>query len=466
MASTDAHPSRRWRATSHLVVGHPSEPLVSMQPGELGWALPSVTVEGRQAPFDAEHGDVAHVREDARRELDVDATVLRCLYAGTDRPALTVDGVYSVEVHRGGWSMPDGARWVGRAELERLELEHPVHRDPLAAHLSEAESGALSELRPPWSRPGWYAEVVEWISRQLSALGREPTGEIGQRKLWEISCVLQVPTDLGTLYFKAACRSPLFADEPSVTHALAELFPGDVPQPLAVESDRQWMLLKDFGNDLLVRSSDIGRWEGAVRSFAQMQSDAAPHVERLLSSGCLDRRLDVMSTQIDGLVEDPRALSHLNSGEATRIRALVPELKAMCARLAQFAVPQTLVHGDLNSGNVALKGRGCVFFDWTDACVAHPFLDLITLLIEHPGDGETLPNVPAARERLVQAYLNGWSAYEPWDRLREAWALAEPLGWLHQAITYQHLLSTLESAPHSWGPAAFLRGVLKTMPTA
>ena len=466
MASTDAHPRRGWRATSHLVVSHPSEPLVTMQPGERGWALPSVSVEGRQAPFEAEHGDVAHVREDARGELDVDATVLRCLYAHTDRFALTVDAVYAVEVHGGAWRMPDGARWVGRAELERLELEQPEHRGPLAAHLSEAESGALPELRPPWSRPGWHAEATEWISRQVSALGREPAGEIRQLKLWGISCVLQVSTDRGTLYFKAACRSPLFADEPSVTRALAELFPSNVPHPLAVESDRQWMLLEDFGNDLLAGSSDIGAWEGAVRSFARMQADAAPQVERLLSSGCIDRRLAVIDAQIDGLVGDPRVLSDLSADEAVRICALAPELKAMCARLAEFAVPQTLVHGDLNSGNVALGDRGCVFFDWTDACVAHPFLDLILLLISDSGPGEQLPHVPDARERLIQAYLGGWSAFEPNDRLQQAWALAEPLGWLHQAISYQHLRRTLENTPHSWSPAGFLRGMLKTMPGA
>ena len=109
---------------------------------------------------------------------------------------------------------------------------------------------------------------------------------------------------------------------------------------------------------------------------------------------------------------------------------------------------------------MALRDRDSVFFDWTDACVAHPFFDLVTLLMEW------LPEVPEARERVITAYLNGWSAYEPMDRLQKAWALAEPLGWLHQAITYQHLLRTLESAPHSWSPAGFLRGMLKTMPGA
>ena len=360
--------------------------------------------------------------KDARKELNLDATVVSCLYARTDRPALTVDALYAVEVHGGAWRMPEGGRWVGHMELDDLELEQPEHRGPLAIHLAEAEAGALPKLRPPWSRPGWHAEATEWIKGQLSALGREPAGEVRQLKLWGISCVLQVPTDRGTLYFKSACRSPLFSDEPSVTRALAELFPSGAPLPLAVESNRQWMLLEDFGDDLLVRSSDIEAWEGAVKSFARMQVDAAPHVERLLSLGSVDRRPAAMSAQIDALVGEPRVLSELSTDEAVRMGELAPKLKAMCARLAEFAVPQTLVHGDLNSGNVALGDRGCVFFDWTDACVAHPFLDLITLLISDSGPGEQLPHVPDARERLIEAYLREWTAYEPMDRLQRAWA--------------------------------------------
>ncbi len=197
-----------------------------------------------------------------------------------------------------------------------------------------------------------------------------------------------------------------------------------------------------------------------------MQVGAAPNIERLLASGCIDRRLAVMSAQIDGLVRDPRVRSDLNPEEAVRMGELAPELKAMCARLVEFAVPESLVHGDLNSGNVALRGRGCLFFDWTDACIAHPFLDLITLLISDSGPDEQLPHVPGARKRLIEAYLGEWSALEPTDRLQQAWALAEPLGWLFQAISYQYLLPTLEVAPHSWSPAGFLRGMLKAMPAA
>ncbi len=432
-----------------------------MRPTAAGWALPVLSLDGRQEP-----PHVAHVGEGACRELGIDASVLDCLHARTSDSALTVDAVYSLEVSSSLLSPPDGWSWVGREELERLAMTFPEHRAPLVQHLEEAESGDVPERRPPWSRPGWHAEAVDWISSQVEILGYRRTGDIRQRKIWGLSAILEVPTDQGTLFFKEACRSPLFADEPAVTSTLAGLFPGMVPSPLAVEPQRRWMLLSDFGDDLLVRSSDIRVWEGVVESFARIQMDSVAHLDRLLSSGCLDRRLDVLPAQIDALLQDADALSDLDAGEIARVQALAPHLKAMCARLGKLAVPQTLMHGDLNTGNVALVDGRCVFFDWTDACIAHPFFDLVTLLIENPDQGERLPDVPSARERLIDAYLGEWSAYAPMDRLHKAWALAEPLGWLHQAISYQYLLRSLEPTWHWWSPAGFLRGMLGALPDA
>ena len=418
-----------------------------MRPTDAGWALPVLSLDGRHEP-----SLVAHVREGARRELGIDATVLDCLYARTCESSLTVDAVYSLEVCRSLLDLPDGWSWVGLEELDRLAMSFPEHRALLVQYLEEAESGDLPERRPRWSRPGWHAEAVDWISSQVEILGYRRIGDIRQRKVWGLSAILEVPTDQGTLFFKEACRSPLFADEPAVISALAGLFPGMVPLPLAVESQRRWMLLSDFGDDLLRGNSDIRVWEGVAGCFARLQMDSAAHLDRLLSSGCL--------------LEDADALSDLDAGEAARVRALAPELKAMCARLGELAVPQTLVHGDLNAGKVALADGRCVFFDWTDACIAHPFFDLVTLLIENPDHGERLPDVPSARERLIEAYLGEWSAYAPMDSLQEAWALAQPLGWLHQAISYQYLLRTLEATWQWWSPAGFLRGMLRTLPGA
>jgi aminoglycoside phosphotransferase (APT) family kinase protein len=97
------------------------------------------------------------------------------------------------------------------------------------------------------------------------------------------------------------------------------------------------------------------------------------------------------------------------------------------------------VHGDLRLFNVAGGPGGYLFFDWTDACVAHPFVDTLTLLVDEDKELDD-----AVRDRLRDAYLSEWTAFEPAERLQRAWRLAAPLGALHHAISYRSVVGGLE----------------------
>src|SRR5690606_14044007 len=143
------------------------------------------------------------------------------------------------------------------------------------------------------------------------------------------------------------------------------------------------------------------------------------------------RRLEILASQIDPLLADEAVIAQLTTDEIVRLRALAPRLKAMCAELAAYAVPASLNHGDLHSGNIT--GETLRFFDWTDACIGHPFLELCTVM------AEVDDAVPDGRERVLDAYLNQWHAFEPPERLRQMSRLANPLGPLHQAVSYQHI---------------------------
>jgi len=53
------------------------------------------------------------------------------------------------------------------------------------------------------------------------------------------------------------------------------------------------------------------------------------------------------------------------------------------------------------------------------------------------------------------------------ERLREMWRLAEPLGALHQVVSYQHIVAALEptSRPEmAGGVVDWLRRLIKAMP--
>jgi Ser/Thr protein kinase RdoA (MazF antagonist) len=211
-----------------------------------------------------------------------------------------------------------------------------------------------------------------------------------------------------------------------------------VPLAVTVDGERSWMLLCDFGGRRL-RDAEAAQWDQALHAFAQMQRDLAGRVDELVALGCVDRRLGVLAAQARELPDDPEVQAVLDAAEVERLRAQVPRLQAMCAELAGYGVPASLVHGDLHASNVAVRDGACVFFDWTDACVAHPFFDLVTLL-----DARVIEERPGEGARLLDVYLREWLDDEPLARLHAVWKLAEPLGTLHQVVSYRNIVASLE----------------------
>jgi len=329
------------------------------------------------------------------------------------------------------------------------------------------ERGPGGDPGQPWAARGWFAEAERWLRSTMAGLGRPVTGTVRQAQVWRLSCVLRAPTGDGDVWFKASTTSPLFVNEGVVMGALAGLFPGRVPAPLAVEPERGWMVLDDFGQEV-GWEAPLEVVEEVARAYAGMQVEAAGHVDRLLAAGCLDRRLDRLAAQarawlpaVEATADLPGidAATWLSGDEAAGLRAAVPRLQARCAELAGYAVPPSLVHGDLHLSNVARGPAGYLFFDWTDACVAHPFLDLATI---RRGTAFTDATDEAElRERLRDAYLPAWASFEPPGRLARAFELAAPLGALHQAVSYRSLATRPPMDPHmAQSTAWWLRRVL------
>ena len=110
-----------------------------------------------------------------------------------------------------------------------------------------------------------------------------------------------------------------------------------------------------------------------------------------------------------------------------------------CRRLEEIGPGPTLVHGDFHPWNVAFGAGTTRVFDWTDAAVSHPFVDLATYVFR--------TDDLAVRRRLVDAYVDAWStagsATGPAESLREAAALSLVVGALYQLQTYRALLPSL-----------------------
>lgn len=85
------------------------------------------------------------------------------------------------------------------------------------------------------------------------------------------------------------------------------------------------------------------------------------------------------------------------------------------------------------------------------------FFDLTPLLNMDDSERDT-----AIRE----AYLAEWKAYEPIERLREAYAIGMIVGALHQAVSYQGIFNGIEAdqqAEWAEGVPFYARRVMKLM---
>ena len=296
-------------------------------------------------------------------------------------------------------------------------------------------------LRIPWARPGWFAEAAAWIRERLDDHRLEP-GPLVQQRTWSISTVLSAHTASGFVFFKAVGHA--FPAEPTVTSALGRRHRESVPSLLALDEERGWMLMHDFAGEGLSDQTDPDTLARALRVYADIQCSWIEGSKELLSFGCPDRTLDVLQAQIDPLLGDhdlllPHSPRGVPPEQLEAVPALAAKLHADCERLREYPLPATLEHGDLHTDNIRARDGRFVFFDWSDACVSHPFFSLVPFFefLEEP-------LAPGPRGRLRDAYLEAWRAVGPRDGLEEAFDLAQFVGLFHQAVSYHRITENTE----------------------
>jgi hypothetical protein len=419
-----------WRSHLFAALRHPHEHRVLVLRSDRAWRLPHVFRRGR-----AGFANGRTLVEAFERRLQTRPWLLRQIHFIDDEVAEQREVVYELELLDREWAVPAHGRWISRGDLDLLPLADEGHREALCDYLDALERGDTPPARAAWARRGWLSDVSGWIEREVARLGHVVTG-IEQIKQWSISSVLLVRTDGPDVYFKVSAPLPLFVEEGPVTAMLSSRFPGYVPAPLAVEPEQGWMLLPELG-ELIGWTAPLEFRRAMFERFATLQRRSADQADELIAAGCLDRRLDVLERQLEPLVTDPAAVARLRSEEVDELRRQLPVFQEACRRLADAGLPPTLVHGDLHGDNVARHDGELVYFDWTDACVAHPFIDLHSLQWEKD---ET------SRAVLLAAYLDAWDGVATPERLLEAASLAEVVIPLHHAVSYQHIVGGIEPA--------------------
>ena len=299
-----------------------------------------------------------------------------------------------------------------------------------------------------WHEADWRKQASDWIYTEAERQSIRITGEIEQPHTYAWSTLLHIPTDQGTLFFKATAHETIY--EAALTQALAHWFPDCMPEFVSVDVARGWMLMRDGGEQL--RASirpiqDITPWKPVIGRYAEVQVGLAQHVTEMLSLRVPDQRLSVLPALFTQLLADESSLmidqeKGLTSAEFQQVKAKAARFEQICADLAAFGIPESLNHGDFHDGNVLIKDGRITFFDWGDATVTHPFVSLRTFFVSIEvalklDDYAFTPEMAG----LLNLYLKPFEQFASKEDLLEAYEISKPvasvvkvLAW-HQAIT-------------------------------
>ena len=267
------------------------------------------------------------------------------------------------------------------------------------------------------------AAAEDWIRGHVTPVAAI---ELVHARPW--ATVLRVRMANGQAYFKACQAAQAF--EARLTHELFQRWPDRVAKVLAVDVQRNWLLLGDAGTPLRLLNNSPEVWLRALPLYAELQRKEASFTAYHLSYGVPDQRITEWVARYARFVADDLPLTH---AETRCLAAFAPEFERLSHELSTYGIPQTVQHDDLHFNNLFVDGNGLRILDWGDASISHPFVSLVVTFrfLEEvnglrPGD--------AWFDRLRDAYL------EPWPReWRGAFGLALRLGafvhcfgWLRQ----------------------------------
>jgi aminoglycoside/choline kinase family phosphotransferase len=404
--------------SQHLVIPDRSGTHVLLLKDGSGWRLPSVT--------DSDWMLVGRAQSWVRDRLGLAIVVLRCVLVEEHDTGEVSGDAYLFTENLNDQKPLDGS-WLDQEATDALMDER--ERRAIRQWFTERREGTPRALQP-WEYSGWFATAADWIETTLPE-----TASVDQYTTWSVSSLHRVETAVGRYYFKAA--PTMFRYEAVVTEMLAQHFPDTIPRPIAIDGERGWMLTADFGDEL-VATMEAPYWVGSLDALASLQRKSVASVESLLASGCHDRRPRMLQSQVEELASE--GSQWLPNALAQRLRAGLSRFQDLCEEVASAPIPNTLVHGDFHADNIAISGGRYLIFDWTDACIAHPFVDVATFLRY----SERTSTDRATRERWRDHYLRGWEELASYDVTSRLFERVGPLAAMHQAITYLWLLDSLD----------------------
>lgn len=302
-----------------------------------------------------------------------------------------------------------------QSEAEFLAFEQCMHQ------LEGFERAPSS----PFARRGWLTTLRDWIANVIQPLGLEVTGPLRQYNAGPAFNLIRFETTGPAVWFKAVGEPNLW--EFPITLKLAEQFPKYLPEMLGTRADWNGWLSREVEGANLADKKDIAQWEKAATELARLQIESVAKTESILDAGAHDLRTETLSglvqpflTVIAQLMEQQTKIPPPVLSRA-ELRLLGVRIEDSLTLLGELRIPDALGHLDLNPGNIIVSADGCVFVDWAEAHVGHPFVSF-EYLLEH--FRHAISTDVAFETRLERSFSAPWRELFSGEIIAEALALA------------------------------------------
>ena len=303
-------------------------------------------------------------------------------------------------------------------------------RDPgdfQAARRAIAQSMAYAQntTRGPFGRLGWFPDLQQWVQHQIGTHGLHLNGRFRQLNACPTFSLIRFETDGPAVWFKAV-GAPNQREYP-LTLALAHHFSRFLPEIIATRPEWNGWLAREAEGTLLNECSTLASWEAVATDLAELQIQSLGRSLHLLDPGARDLRAWALADLVQpffrtmGEVMErqtkmpPAALSR---DELHRLSARVQDALTV---LEETDIPNTLGHLDLNPGNIICSPTGCMFLDWAEAFVGHPFLTF-QYLLEH--FRRAFGQDRSQETQLVARYSSPWCAFVSESEIHRALEVA------------------------------------------
>jgi hypothetical protein len=276
--------------------------------------------------------------------------------------------------------------------------------DLVAVDVAHLSSGALGERQRaqlksvldggsgvggPFSQLGWMDEAIAWLE---SETGKRLSSrwKIEQYNAGRGFALVRFHMEDDAHYWLKATGEPN-AREFSVTTLLSALCGDCLPEIVASRpSWNAWLMPEGATpvSDLPTEPMELFTFlERAVECMADLQMKTRCSGLELLRAGAFDQRIQVFkqhSGELFDYIEEAMSLQSSTKSSPLgkkRLQEIHATFEVACDNLEQLNACETIVHGDLNHGNILTGVGHCQFIDWSEAYVGNPLISLQHLLL-------------------------------------------------------------------------------------